>query len=328
MATFEQNDDSVVVVIGSGAGGGTVANELTQAGRQRGAAGGRRAPDERGLRQQRVGGVQPDGLVGPADHHRELADRPGFPEPAGLDREGGRRHHHPLVRRHAAVQRARVQPSASITGGSRAPTCWTGRSPWTTWRRTTRRPRTTSAAPTAAAERRCPPTTTTRCWRTVRSGSGTTSTPPAPTARTPNRTTAGRRRSRTGSTSRATRTSRSGAPWSGRSRWRRPPATWICGRTVTPCRSPTTPTGRADAVLYLDADGNLQRQRARVVCVAGNAIETPQVAAAVRQRAVPGRAGELLRSGRPELHAAHHRVGVRAVPARGATCTAGRRWPG
>ena len=32
MATFEQNDDSVVVVIGSGAGGGTVANELTQAG--------------------------------------------------------------------------------------------------------------------------------------------------------------------------------------------------------------------------------------------------------------------------------------------------------
>ena len=35
--------------------------------------------------------------------------------------------------------------------------------------------------------------------------------------------------------------------------------------------------GRADAVLYLDADGNLQRQRARVVCVAGNAIETPRL---------------------------------------------------
>ena len=32
MAEFDKNDDSVVVVIGSGAGGGTVANELTQAG--------------------------------------------------------------------------------------------------------------------------------------------------------------------------------------------------------------------------------------------------------------------------------------------------------
>ena len=35
--------------------------------------------------------------------------------------------------------------------------------------------------------------------------------------------------------------------------------------------------GRADAVVYLDADGNLQRQQARVVCVAGNAIETPRL---------------------------------------------------
>jgi choline dehydrogenase-like flavoprotein len=35
--------------------------------------------------------------------------------------------------------------------------------------------------------------------------------------------------------------------------------------------------GRADAVLYLDADGNLQRQKARVVCVAGNSIETARL---------------------------------------------------
>jgi choline dehydrogenase-like flavoprotein len=32
MATYEQSDDSVVVVIGSGAGGGTLANELCQKG--------------------------------------------------------------------------------------------------------------------------------------------------------------------------------------------------------------------------------------------------------------------------------------------------------
>jgi choline dehydrogenase-like flavoprotein len=35
--------------------------------------------------------------------------------------------------------------------------------------------------------------------------------------------------------------------------------------------------GRVDAVLYLDADGNLHRQAARVACVAGNSIETPRL---------------------------------------------------
>src|SRR3954451_12334336 len=35
--------------------------------------------------------------------------------------------------------------------------------------------------------------------------------------------------------------------------------------------------GHADAVLYLDKDGNLHRQAARVVCVAGNSIETPRL---------------------------------------------------
>ena len=35
--------------------------------------------------------------------------------------------------------------------------------------------------------------------------------------------------------------------------------------------------GRANAVLYVDKDGNLHRQAARVVCVAGNSIETPRL---------------------------------------------------
>lgn len=35
--------------------------------------------------------------------------------------------------------------------------------------------------------------------------------------------------------------------------------------------------GRADGVLYLDGDGALQRQRAKIVCVAGNAIETARL---------------------------------------------------
>lgn len=35
--------------------------------------------------------------------------------------------------------------------------------------------------------------------------------------------------------------------------------------------------GRADGVLYLDAEGNLQRQAAKLVAVAGNSIETPRL---------------------------------------------------
>ncbi|UCG71377.1 MAG: GMC family oxidoreductase [Chromatiales bacterium] len=35
--------------------------------------------------------------------------------------------------------------------------------------------------------------------------------------------------------------------------------------------------GRVDGVIYSDSEGRRQRQRARVVCVAGNAIETPRV---------------------------------------------------
>ncbi|TLZ22877.1 MAG: GMC family oxidoreductase [Gammaproteobacteria bacterium] len=35
--------------------------------------------------------------------------------------------------------------------------------------------------------------------------------------------------------------------------------------------------GRANAVVYVDAQGVNQRQRARIVCVAGNAIETPRL---------------------------------------------------
>ena len=35
--------------------------------------------------------------------------------------------------------------------------------------------------------------------------------------------------------------------------------------------------GKADGVEYLDADGNLHRQAARVVCLAGNSIESPRL---------------------------------------------------
>jgi choline dehydrogenase-like flavoprotein len=36
-------------------------------------------------------------------------------------------------------------------------------------------------------------------------------------------------------------------------------------------------SGRANAVLYVDGDGNIHRQAAKVVCVAGNSIESPRL---------------------------------------------------
>ncbi|MEM6486668.1 MAG: GMC family oxidoreductase [Pseudomonadota bacterium] len=36
-------------------------------------------------------------------------------------------------------------------------------------------------------------------------------------------------------------------------------------------------SGKVDAVIYADAEGNLHRQAAKVVCVAGNSIETPRL---------------------------------------------------
>ena len=85
--------------------------------------------------------------------------------------------------------------------------------------------------------------------------------------------------------------------------------------------------GRADAVLYLDADGNLQRQRARVVCVAGNSIETPRLLLLSAGPQFPDGLANSSGQVGPQLHAAHHGFGVRAASSGRCTCTAARRWP-
>ena len=130
---------------------------------------------------------------------------------------------------------------------------------------------------TATAARRCRRTTTTRCSPTAPSGSATTTTRPGPTARTPSRTTAAPPSSRTASTSRATRTAPSGPPRSARSRGHSRPASSTCGRSARRCRSPTTPPARSTRVDLPRRRGNLHRQAAKVVCVAGNSIETPRL---------------------------------------------------
>ena len=62
-----------------------------------------------GLRQRRMGELHPARLVGHAHHVGKLAGAPGLPEPAGLDRQGGRRLDRALGRRVAALRGARVQ---------------------------------------------------------------------------------------------------------------------------------------------------------------------------------------------------------------------------
>ena len=321
MAHHRREHRAVVVIIGSGAGGGTVANELTQRGRPR-AWCWRPAPHlttrttstTSGRRSARWPGWTPRTTIG------QLAGRPGLPEPAGLDRQGGRRHDHALVRRHPAVQRARVQdPDALRRHRRRQPARLAdhpGR-PGAVLRpgRERRSARTHRARPAAAAgeqqlqgvrERRRADRLQVLRHRPVRHQRRTVRRP-------------ARRRSRTASTSRATRTPPSGAPLV-----REIPRALATGnlrpaaesqavqithdaqrpgrRRAVPGRATATCTGRR-------AQGGLRRRQ----------LDRDAAAAAdERQRAAPGRAGELLRPGRPQLHAAHDRLGVRAVRQAGA----------
>ena len=65
-------------------------------------------------------------------------------------------------------------------------------------------------------------------------------------------------------------------------------------------------SGKVTGVVYADSQGKMQLQKARIVAVAGNSIESP-APAQQRLEPVPGRPRQLLRPGRPQLHAAHDR---------------------
>ena len=108
-APFELTDDSVVVVIGTGAGGGVLANELAQKGVSVVAleAGGRYLPED--YRERRVGSLRAALVARPAHDERRLAGGAGLLRAAGLDRQGGGRHDDPLGRREPALPGARVE---------------------------------------------------------------------------------------------------------------------------------------------------------------------------------------------------------------------------
>ena len=130
MAKFDMNDDSVVVIIGSGAGGGTLANELCQKGIKVVVLEAGARAEHRQLHQRRVEVLRPAGLAGPAHHLAAPGACEGLRRPAGLDLQDRGRHHHALGRRLAALPGARVQGQDASTATSPAPTWRTGRSRW------------------------------------------------------------------------------------------------------------------------------------------------------------------------------------------------------
>ena len=162
-APFDLNDDSVVVIVGSGAGGGTLGNELAQKGIDVVMPRGRRRHETRGFHQRRMGELRPARLDGQAHDLRRLAGaRRTSPtcRPGSSSRSAARRPTGPAPRcASRSTSSRRCRPTAS----SRAPTCSTGRSRSPSWSPITPRPRTRWASPAPTAGRACPATTTSRC---------------------------------------------------------------------------------------------------------------------------------------------------------------------
>ena len=71
--------------------------------------------------------------------------------------------------------------------------------------------------------------------------------------------------------------------------------------------------GKVTGVLYADKDGNQQVQKARVVAVAGNSIESPRLLLNSASAKFPDGLANTLGPGRQELHAAHDRLGLRRL---------------
>ena len=276
-APFDLNDDSVVVIIGSGAGGGTLGNELAQKGVDVVIleAGGR-------ARISRISSTT-NGTASPSS--------PG-PTSARRRATGGWRRISPTCRpgssrRSAARPRTGPAPRCASRSTSsrphelrrraRAPTCWTGRSRSPRWSPTTPRPRTKMGV--TAHQRHpaaCPATTTSRCSKAGANKLGykechTGPWRSTPAARRPQLLPADRLLLPGLQVGRQMVDALHRDPEGRGDRQARSPAERQASR------SSTTPRGKVTGVVYADKDGKLQQQKARIVAVAGNSIESPRL---------------------------------------------------
>ena len=313
-APYALDDDRVVVIIGSGAGGGTLGNELAQKGVDVVIleAGGRHEIED--FQNDEWGSFSQISWLDPRTTSGDWRVAQGLPRPAGLDRQGGRRLDRALGRR-VSLRFQEHEFKALTTYGA------VEGANLLDW-------------PITLAELE-------PYYAKAEDKMGVTNTngiaPPArqqqlqgPEGRrrharlqgVPHRQHGdqlGRARrprwpaSRPASASRAASGARSGRRSTPRSRRARRPASSRCGRTARCCRIEHDDSGKVTGVVYADKDGNQQRQTARVVARRRQLDREPAAAAELGLDDVPGRAGQLLRPGRAQLHAPHDRVGLRRV---------------
>ena len=264
MAEFDKNDDSVVVVIGSGAGGGTVANELTQAGVNVVVLeAGRHLTNEDYVNNEwaafnQMAWLDPRTTSG---SFRLARDFPNLPAWIVKAVGGTTTHWSGATPRFKAHEFKARQYYGGIDGANLLdwPITLDDLAPYYDKAENNigMHP---SPRPTGVARQQQLQGVRERC----RAGRLPLLRHRARTAPTPNPTTAGRPRSRTGSTSRATRTKSKWCtlvreiPRAAGHRQARPAA-----RAATPCRSPTTRAAAPTPCSTSTRTGNLQRQRAR-----------------------------------------------------------------
>ena len=326
-APFDHNDASVVVIVGSGAGGGTLGNALALKGIDvviLEAGGGTRP----GTSSTTNGTASPSspGLDKRTDLGR-LARGQGLPEPAGLDRQGGRRHDRPTGPAPRCASRSTSSRRRPITARSTAPTCSTGRStlaemePWYAMAEDRMGVTRTNGIPGLPGNNN---------FKVLEAGAKKLGYKEVHTGRMAINSRAARRARpracRSASASRAASRAPNGRRSSPRSRRARRPASSKCARHCQVLRIEHDDAGKVTGVVYADKDGKEQRQKARVVAVAGNSIESPRLLLNSPRRSS--------RTGSPIPRARSGATTCATRPARSTasstsrcTCIAARPWP-
>ena len=247
MAKFDLNDDGVVVIVGSGAGGGTLGNELAQKGIKVVIleAGGRHeiadfVNDEWASFSQ----LAWKDMRTTSGNWRVAHDFPNLPAWIVKSVGGSTVHwagaslrfqEHEFKARTHLRQHRRRQP-ARLADHARRDGAVVRARPRTRWAR---------RGPTAS--RACPATTTTRCWRPAPPSSATRKCTPGKCRSTASRGTGAAPASRSASASRAASRAPSGRRCTPKFPRARRPAISRCGRTPWRCGSNTMPPARSPA---------------------------------------------------------------------------------
>ena len=276
MATFDLNDDSVVCIIGSGAGGGTLGNELAQKGIKvviLEAGGRHEIPDFVNDEWASFAQLAWKDMRTTSGTWRVAHDFPNLPAWIVKSVGGSTVHWAGASLRFQEYEFKARSTYGNMAGASLAdwPITLAEMEPW--YAKAEDKMGTTG--PTTS--RACPATTTTRCWKPARASWATRKCTPATCRSTASRGTAAAPVSRSASASRAASPAASGP----RLYTEIPKGEATGNLEVRPnamaMRIEHDAQGKVTGVVYVDAAGKQQRQKARVVAVAGNSLESPRL---------------------------------------------------